>query len=289
MEDIKMACNIKISNKTLECEISTLGAELKSVKKGGRELIWQGDPKFWTGSAPVLFPICGGLKDDVYFYGDKEYTLFKHGYVRGTEFEVEEVSDTKVVFLHQSNCETKKSYPFDYEFRVVFALEDNKLTVDYVTKNTGNGDMYYSVGAHEAYACPEGIEEYSVIFEKEEKFEASTLFGNLLGLDSTPVIPPSRELALKTEYFAVDALVFLGLKSRSAELIHRNSGRKIKLDFEGHDYFLIWQKPGANYICLEPWCGVPDFIDSKNSLTEKPGIIKLESGNTDIRRHVIKF
>lgn len=284
-----MAYNVKISNGILECEISTLGAELKSVKRDGRELIWQGDPKFWTGSAPVLFPICGGLKDDKYFYGGKEYTLFKHGYARGTEFEVAEASDTRAVFLHKSNEQTKKSYPFDYEFKVIFSLEDNKLTVDYVTKNEGEGDMYYSVGAHEAYACPEGIEEYSVIFEKTENFEASTLFGNLLGLDTTPVIPPSRELELKTEYFAVDALVFLGLKSRSVELLHRNSGRKIKLSFEGHDYFLIWQKPGANYICLEPWCGVPDFVDSKNSLTEKPGIIKLGAGVSDTRRHIIEF
>ena len=280
---------IKIENGTLTCEISTLGAELKSVKKCGKELIWQGDEKYWTGSAPILFPICGGVMDDKYTYCGKEYTLYKHGFARGSEFEVAELSAEKAVFMLKSSEETRKQYPFDFEFKVTFSLCGSKLVVDYETKNLTDGEMLFSVGAHEAYACPEGIEEYSVVFEKEEDFRVNTLFGNLLGLDTKPVIPRGRELQLKTEYFAIDALVFLNLNSRSVELVNRKTGSKIKLDYEGHDYFLLWQKPGAGYICLEPWCGTPDFINSNQRLEDKPGMIRLSKGQSDTRSHTIEF
>lgn len=284
-----MSKNIKISNSTLTCEISTLGAELKSVKKGGKEFIWQGDKKYWTGSAPILFPICGGVMDDKYTYQGKEYTLYKHGFARNSEFEVAEASAEKAVFLLKSSDATRAQYPFDFEFKVTFSLCGNKLVVDYETKNLTDGEMLYAVGAHEAYACPEGIEEYSVVFEEEENFEASTLFGNLLGLDTTPVIPRGRELPLKTEYFAIDALVFLNLKSRCAELVNRKSGDRIKLSYPEHDYFLIWQKPGAGYICLEPWCCTPDFVNSNQRFEDKLGMIKLGKGESDKRSHTIEF
>ena len=81
-----MAEQIKISNGEITAVISTRGAELKSVVKNGREFIWEGDPNVWAGQAPLLFPICGGLKDDKYVLGGNEYTLEKHGFARFKEF-----------------------------------------------------------------------------------------------------------------------------------------------------------------------------------------------------------
>lgn len=51
---------IHIQNENVSAEINTLGAELVSFKgDDGFEHIWQGDPKYWGGHAPVLFPIVG--------------------------------------------------------------------------------------------------------------------------------------------------------------------------------------------------------------------------------------
>ena len=59
---------ISIQNEYLCVEISTKGAELQSIRDtAGTERLWQGDPAFWTGRAPVLFPICGGLREDAYY------------------------------------------------------------------------------------------------------------------------------------------------------------------------------------------------------------------------------
>lgn len=282
---------ITISNDILKVSISTYKAELTSVIKDGKELIWQVDPDVWTEQCPILFPICGGLKESKYIYCGKEYTLPKHGFARRTEFEVESVSDTKAVFLLRSNEETLKNYPFEFEFRATFMLDGEKLLTTYETKNLSDKDMYFSVGAHEGYSCPNGIEEYSVIFETPENLKRNTLSGNLLenNSESLGLGEAVTELPLKYEYFSVDALVFTELKSRKVTLLNRNTKEEIKLEFPDHDYFLIWTKPNANYVCLEPWCGVPDFVGSSFDISEKRGIITLPPGKADTRNHVITF
>ena len=77
-----------LSNDHLKVAINSFGAEIISINKDGKELIWEGDEKFWTGHSPVLFPICGGLKDDKFYYGGKEYSLPKHGFAKRREFKI---------------------------------------------------------------------------------------------------------------------------------------------------------------------------------------------------------
>ena len=280
---------VTISNENLKVEISCLGAEIQSVKQNGEELIWEGDPAVWSGHSPLLFPICGGLKEDRYTYAGKEYTLQKHGFARHSEFQIEEVTADRAVFSLKSSEETKKIYPFDFLLTVTYQLEGERLFVTYNVKNLTDGEMYFSIGSHEAYACPNGIEEYSVIFEKEENLDAVVLDGNTLSDQTVRIGEQVRELPLRYEYFAVDALVFLNLKSRVATLRNNRTGKEIKVEFPGADYFLIWTKPQAKYICLEPWCGCPDFTKSSYELAEKRGIIRVTRGETCTRKHMIQF
>lgn len=282
-----MAQQVSLKNDKIIATFSTKGAELLSLKKDGKEKIWIGDPNVWGAHAPLLFPICGGLKDDKYIYDNQEYTLQKHGYIRFFEFELESQSETQLVFLHRSNDETLKQFPFHYELRVIYTLEDSALKVDYNVKNLDEKCMYFSIGGHEGYYCPEGIEEYSVIFEQPEMLDSNILNGNLLEHQTVNVGVNTCKLPLKYEYFAVDALVFLNLKSRKVALVNQKSGEKLELEFEGQDYFLLWTKPGANYICLEPWCGCQDFVDSDYDFVNKAGIIKLDGNKAQTKTHRI--
>lgn len=283
-----MSKEVVISNENIRCVISTMGAEIQSVIKDGKEIIWDGDPEVWSGKSPILFPICGGLKDDKYIYEGKEYTLPKHGFGRRSEFEIEEMEQNKVTFLLCSSEETKKNYPFDFEFRITYTLSGTQIKVEYKVTNTGLKDMYFSVGSHEAYACPEGIEEYSIVFEKKETLNSSILNGNLLEYNTICVGENTTELPLKYEFFAVDALVFLDVKSRDVTLMHKNE-KVVNVEFNGADYLLLWTKPTGKYICIEPWCGVPDFEDSDYDITRKRGIICTKSGETSIRTHTLTF
>ena len=269
---------ITLKNEFLTASFNEVGAELKSLVFGGKEYIWEGRSEVWSGSAPILFPICGGLKDDKYTYLGKEYTLKKHGYARFTTFEIEDKTDSSVVFLHKSDAETKKSFPFDYELRVIYTLIDKTVKVGYSVKNLTDGNMYFSIGSHEAYYTPEGIEDYDVIFPQNETLNSYVLYGNLLSNQELPIIKDSNVLPLYDKYFTVDALVFKDLKSRTATLRNRKTGKAVQVDFPNADYFLLWHKPNSPYMCLEPWSGIPDIVGSSYDITEKEGIIALESG-----------
>lgn len=282
--------NIVIKNDCLKVEISPIGAEIKSVKDNkNNEFIWQSDPSVWDGCAPILFPICGGLKDDKYVLDGKEYYLPKHGFARKSVFSVKELKDDAVTFSLCDTPDTLKVYPFSFELEVYFELSENKLNAQYRVINKSDKTMYYSIGAHEGYACPEGIEEYDVIFPKEVDLDAYELKGVLLSTETTPIAKNCKVFPLKKEYFEIDALVFKDLGIESVILKHRNSNKQITVEFPDHKYFLIWQKCGAKYICIEPWRGFPDYETSDYDFVNKDGIMTVDAGKTDVSVHTMKF
>ncbi len=263
---------VQLKNNVLSVDISTKGAEMKKITVNGEDRLWNGNPAFWTGTAPVMFPVCGGLPEDKFTYKGREYTLPKHGFAKNMEFEVEKQTALSAVFLLRSNQETLPVYPWDFEFRITYTLHGGCIRIDYCVKNLSDETMYVSPGAHEAYACPEGIEDYDVIFERKETLNACGLDGNLIDDTLTPIIKDTDTLPLYYRYFAVDALVFKDLKSRSATLRNRKTGKSVTVDFDGFDYFLLWTKPGAGYICMEPWAGIPPRVGSGKEIAEKEGI-----------------
>ena len=183
----------------------------------------------------------------------------------------------------------KESFPFDYELRVIYTLTGKTLSVDYSVKNLSECTMYFSIGSHEGYYTPEGIEDYDVIFPQNETLNAYVLYGNLLSNQQLPIIKDSSTLPLYDKYFTVDALVFKDLKSKSAKLRNRKTGRAVEVNFPDSKYFLLWHKPCAPYICVEPWDGVQDIVDSSYDITKKEGIISLESGSEYKNTHTISI
>ncbi len=279
-----------LKNDRLEAVFSSIGAELISLKKNGKQFIFR-DARFWDYSAPVLFPICGGLKDDKFILEGKEYTLAKHGFTRDAEFKLEKLTDTSATFLLTDSEETRKSYPFNFEFRVIYTISGDALSVIYSTTNMGKNVMYYSVGCHEAYLCPEGIENYTLFFDKKETLDSHIVRGNLLDYETVRIMEDSDKLPLKYDYFSVDALAFSKFESAGVTLSANDGSRTIKVDFPGFSHLLLWTKNtcDAPYICIEPWCGFPDMVDSEYDITKRPGIIKVAPGENHITTHTITF
>ncbi len=268
---------ITLNNHNVTLIISEIGAEMQSLKYNGTEFLWQGYDGIWSKHAPILFPICGGLKDDKFTYKGKEYTLPKHGYAKNEIFSVESKNDTEATFLHTSNEETLKMFPFLYEFRVKYSLTDSGVKVTYNVTNNGDDTMYFSVGSHEAYATPEGIEEYDVIFPEKETLECIMLDGCLLNSHKTLFMKNSTTLPLYDKFFFFDSPVFKDLKSDSAMLRNRKTGRFINVEFPNKPYFLLWHEPGAPFMCLEPWAGAPDTQTRYGDITKKEAIISLDA------------
>ena len=281
---------IQIQNEKLTAQINEFGAELTSVKSAdGREYIWNGDPKYWEGHSPILFPICGRLVNKQYTYGSKVYKMGTHGFARDKMFSAEKVSDSEAVFTLCDDEETLAQYPFRFVFRARFKLDGDSLFVTYETENKDEKEMYFNVGAHEAFAAGGNFEDWSVEFEKTEdlKLKDQPVLGYLNG-KVIPFRANTKELPLKHSLFEADALIFDSLKSRSVTLKH--CGKPVaKMNFEGFDYFLLWTKVGAPYICLEPWNGLPDDVACDGELTHRPGMVVLKSGKSFSLTHSIRF
>lgn len=278
---------VTIENSALKVTISSQGAELQSViDKQGNERLWQGDPAFWTGRAPILFPIAGGLKDDCYILDGQSYPMPKHGIVRKLPWQVDFAEADRAVF---SISAQHPGFPFEYTLQAEFSLKDEQLEIRYTVINRDSRAFAYGIGSHEAYATPEGIEEYEIVFDEEERLENSVLEGNLIRPESELWGEHVRALPLKYDYFAVDALVFRSLRSRGVTLRHTQSDRKVHVSYPDHSVLMLWTKPGAGYICIEPWINAPDLTTSDRQILHKPGIVHLQPGCQKTHLHTITF
>ena len=101
-----------ISNDRLIVTTTAKGGELRSIRTPeGKEFLWQGDPKYWKGRSPVLFPYIGRLTGGTCYVDGQEYHMELHGLARYQVFQVEAHTDTKITFLLESGPDTLACYP----------------------------------------------------------------------------------------------------------------------------------------------------------------------------------
>ncbi len=278
---------ITIKNETLICEIDEIGAEIKSLKKGGTEYMWSADPAFWDKTAPILFPCIGLSKDDKYTLNGKIYNMKEHGFLIQKEFAVEDAADSSVTLLYTHNDETLAVYPYEFEFRAVFTLVGSSLKVEYKVNNLTDDTMYFSVGAHEAYATPGGVEDYDVIFPYKENLD-TVLFDRLLVTDDTMTIGKNIDtLAIYEKYFELDTLIFRNLKSKEVVLKNRKTERTLKVEYPDCDYLAFWHMPNAEYLCIEPWTSLTAHAYGDYDITKKEGIVALVPHGVYSNTHII--
>ena len=278
--------SVTLQNGYFGARIAETGAELKSLVdlSSGREYIWHGDPAWWNGSAPVLFPIVGGLKDGAYTFEGRQYALGNHGFARASEFTVARQERDSTELVLTSSTKTRESYPFDFSLSVSFLLERTGLSVRYRVSNTGSPRMYFSIGSHPAFVLPFAggtLENYYVLFDREESGERWFLKDNLVLADKTEeVFMNSRIISLSRSLFDRGALIFKHPQSREFAIMSSLSPHAITVITESTPYLGIWGKPGGPFLCIEPWHGIADSTNSSGSLVDKEGIQYLDSGGT---------
>ncbi|HTL09861.1 MAG TPA: aldose 1-epimerase family protein [Chitinophagaceae bacterium] len=272
-----------IENSHLSVVISAKGAELQRLYNKILKLdyLWDANPAFWGKHSPVLFPIVGELKEGRYFYNDKAYALSRHGFAREMDFEVTAQSPTGISFSLASTGDTLAKYPFDFRFEVKYELSDNSLKTTYRVTNTGERAMYFSVGGHPAFRVPltadTSYEDYYLEFNHPEHAGRWPISKEGL-IEEKPVelLNQTDRLPLSKTLFAKDALVFKGLASNSVALKSDKHNHGLLFDFTGFPYLGIWAAKNADFVCIEPWCGIADSVHSQQQLTNKEGIQVLQ-------------
>lgn len=280
---------VTLNNGIIEAQIIEKGAEIRKLTVCGEDRFWSGDEKFWGGVAPVLFPNCGGMKDNKFTIDGKEYNIPKHGFAKDMDFVVEKQCENSATFLLKSTEETLKCYPWEFEFRVKYTLVSASVKVEYSVKNNSKTTMYTAIGGHEAYSCPEGVEDYDIIFEKKETLRSVQVEDGILSRKTETVLYNSDTLPLYNKYFEIDALVLTDIKSRFVTLRNRKNGKEVSVSFPDCDYLLIWSIPEAPYVCIEPWTAPPSYLDEGYEITKKEGMTAVEPSSTFKCKHIIYF
>jgi galactose mutarotase-like enzyme len=273
--------------------INNYGAELCSVKDKltDYEFMWQADPKIWPRHAPVLFPFVGKTAQNQFLHCGKLHPIGQHGFARDNKFEITELYTDLVTFTLRGDSERFPQYPFEFIFNICYQVIGDDLKISYKTYNIGNGDMYFSVGAHPGFALPiSNLSEYVIEFNEKENLEAHLLVEGLFDGNTSNILENKSELNLSKELFEKDALVFKNLKSKFIKLKHLNSNFSIEMDISEFPYLGIWAKvPCEDFICLEPWQGLADKVDFKGEISEREGIVKLAPGAEHELSYTIGF
>ena len=271
-----------IENDILKVSIKTKGGELDSIynKETNLEYMWGGDPAFWGKKSPVLFPVVGTLKNDIYYYNHKEYSLSRHGFAREMDFMVTAQTSSSAQFTLQSNEITFSKYPFSFRFDVIYSLKADKLVVNYKITNTGNDSLYFSVGGHPAFKVPlindTVYNDYYLEFNKPETTGRWPISKDgLIESSPAPLLNNKNRLSLSKELFYNDALVFKNLVSDKISLRSEKITNGLEFDFAGFPYLGIWAAKNADFVCIEPWCGIADSVTSDQQIVDKEGINKL--------------
>ncbi|MBQ1965573.1 MAG: aldose 1-epimerase family protein [Clostridia bacterium] len=277
-----------IQNNRLSVTVRDLGAELQSVKLDGTERLWQGDASVWEDRSPVLFPFVGCIKNGIYTYQGKEYPATSHGFAAATVFSLVDQTETSLTYRIVSTEETKKIYPFDFIFDVTYSLDENKLTQTFTVTNTGDDKMYYAYGAHPGFFAPpaEGTEfsDRYLQFAEGQPLNQMILDGMFMSKDVVPCpFARGNKIPLTHETFRDDALIFEGLQNKVFEIKSDKSPHRILCDCTDFDYLALWSETcdKANYVCIEPWNGLPSDSKADEDLTVKRDMRILLPGQSE--------
>lgn len=286
----------KIENDFLSVEINEKGAELYSIKskKTGIEYLWQGNPEFFNFRSLVLFPVCGRVFGGKYTYKNNEYEMTIHGFARRFIYETKFISNEEIEFELKANDDTRKCYPFDFVFVVRYVLNKNSLKMEFVVKNIGNEEMYFSYGGHPGFNVPftenEKFEDYYIEFNSNELKRyvfSETCFDTG---ETEKYILSNKKLPLNHNLFDNDAL-FFETETDKVKLKSSKSKNAIEISYSDMTSLGLWHTPKTNapFICIEPWHGIPSTDGVIDDIETKQHIIKLGHNKLYNNSYTIKI
>ena len=287
---------IEVKSDQLTVQFKTLGGALSSIKdRDGIEYLWQGDATYWSGQAPVLFPICGSLREDTAFYSHADGTETKgsiprHGLVRKNEFELVDQTENSVTFAIEDDENTYQNYPYHFRLEITYLVTGKTVRTQYKIFNKETSKvMPFFVGGHPGFNCPlladEVYEDYYLEFEKEETCSVPRPFpetGLLDFQDRSSWLISQNKVDLSYDLFSVDAVTLDELQSRTITLRSRKHEKGLKVNFQEFPNLIIWSTLNKGpFITFEPWSGLSTSLEEGNHLEDKKNVRLLEPGQVD--------
>ena len=284
----------QLKNDYLTIEVSSLGAELQSVKDlSGREYLWQGDARFWPRRSPILFPIVCGLWEGKYRLGNKEFAMERHGFARDSEFKLIKQSDTHVTYALESSEATLKVYPYHFILSVTYKLEKNRIHVIWHVHNIDKQEIHFQIGGHPAFNVPDMAEATPLAgalrFDNEGTVER--IFGDVGGCirpDRSPMECNEGVWKFTEESFKDDAVIIDRCQLHQISLLDKEQHAVVTVDFKAPAVG-IWSPYGKNapFVCIEPWYGIHDAVDYHGDFRNKYLMNHLQPGASFMSQYSI--
>ncbi|TZG26407.1 aldose 1-epimerase family protein [Sphingomonas montanisoli] len=274
---------VRIASAGVAAEIAPLGAELVRVTDAhGRDWQWGGDPAVWAGRAPILFPIVGTLRDDMFRWKGRSYSLPRHGFARRSTFEIIDRAEDRVTLRLESSETTLAVWPFAFQLDMIYAVAGTTLTMTAIVRNPSADPIPASFGYHPALLWPlpgdATRDAHEIRFDKPEPAAVRRLDADgLVDPEPRPTPIEGDRLALSDSLFAEDALI-LDQPASDRLVYGAPGGGRVAVGYAGMRQIAFWQKPGAGYLCIEPWHGLSDPADFDGDIFDKPGMAIIEGG-----------
>jgi galactose mutarotase-like enzyme len=268
--------------------IALRGAEPLSWRVAARELIWHGDPAHWPQRAPILFPVIGASAGGAVRVEGRSYPMPRHGFARDLPFGLVERRPDRARLRLRATSGTLRHYPFRFELGVEAGLSADRLSLRFTVTNADDRPMPYGLGFHPGFPWPfdgGSGERYRLVFERPEDAAVPDVTAEGLlrpGLRRAPVA--GCALPLAPALFKAGALVLRGAGSGLIRF-EAPSGSAIVVEPDGLRHLALWTKPGAPFLCIEPWTGEPDTDGFSGELFDRPSIRLLAPGAT--ARHAV--
>jgi galactose mutarotase-like enzyme len=262
----------RIGNEHLSVEVSPLGSEMQSiVTSDGQSWLWDGDPAFWGGRSPVLFPMVGKAPNDHVSIDGTRYPMGQHGFARRSEFELVDSGADFCRFELRSGQASHSIFPFEFVLTLEHRVEGRAVLVTAEVSNADHRPMPFGIGFHPAFVWPlpgcDG-QAHSVTLDNGGEPALIRLSGGLLKPEPLPSPFEEGVLVLEHDLFVADAMLFP--EGAGAGLRYAGGDKAIAFTWENLPNFALWSKPGAGFVCLEPWHGTAAEVDGSDELSERP-------------------
>lgn len=276
---------MQISNDILTLELAPRGGELRSIRTAdGAQWLWQGDPAWWSGRSPLLFPVVGKSPNDMVTIAGTPYPMPSHGIARINDFVVAESSPGSARLVLQAGDETRANYPFSFRLDITYTLERNRIGVTATVLNRDETDMPVQFGFHPAFAWPlpdsSGKSHVVQLANDGEPPLYRLDADNLLIRTPHPSPFTAGHFRPDPQHFDEGAMIFVG-GAGSHVSFFAEGGARIDMATANLPNFALWQKPGAPFLCLEPWHGTAPWNDQGNALENRNGVLVLAPGASE--------
>lgn len=279
---------ITLANDQLRLTVDSLGAQMMSLQTSdGREYLWQGDPRYWSDRAPLLFPFVGRLTENAYQYAGRRYTMGIHGFAAQQDFSCRALQADRLTLALTDNPETRRQYPFAFSLQITYALAANQVQISFQVENRDTRVLPFGIGGHPGFRVPldegERFDDYFLTFAAGSRPDRVGFTPQvfLSGRDEPYPLEEGKYLRLRHDLFDQDAVILKNMP-RAVTLRSRTCPHGVHLCYPDMPYLGLWHMPGtdAPYLCIEPWSSLPSRQDVVEDLACKSDLIQLGPGRT---------